>query len=77
MLLRRSTGSPSDVRDCARLLLDAGGDPNSHKVEWGGEGQMTALFDAVERSDLELALVGADAPVFDPDVTSASGADCR
>jgi len=24
-------------------------------VEWAGEGQMTALFDAVERGDLELA----------------------
>jgi ankyrin repeat protein len=54
-LLRRSTGSPADVRACARLLLDAGADPNSHTVEWGGEGRMTALFDAVERRDLELA----------------------
>jgi ankyrin repeat protein len=55
VLLRRSTGSPGDVRACARLLLDAGADPNSHTVEWGGEGRMTALFDAVERRDLELA----------------------
>ena len=55
MLLRRSTGSPADVRACARLLLDAGADPNSHTLEWGGEGRMTALFDAVERRDLELA----------------------
>jgi ankyrin repeat protein len=54
VLLRRSTGSATDVRACARLLLDAGADPNSHTVEWGGEGRMTALFDAVERSDLEL-----------------------
>ena len=50
-----STGTPGDVRACARLLLDAGADPDSHAVEWGGEGQMTALFDAVERNDLELA----------------------
>jgi hypothetical protein len=55
MLLRRSTGSAGDVRACTRLLLDAGADPNSHTVEWGGEGQMTALFDAVERRDLQLA----------------------
>ena len=56
VVLRRSTGSPADVRECARSLLDAGADPNSHTVEWGGEGRMTALFDAVERHDL--ALVG-------------------
>jgi ankyrin repeat protein len=55
VLLRRSTGSPADVRACARLLLDAGADPSSHTVEWGGEGRMTALFDAVERRDVELA----------------------
>jgi ankyrin repeat protein len=55
VLLRRSTGSPAGVRDCARLLLEAGADPSSHTVEWGGEGRMTALFDAVERSDLALA----------------------
>ena len=54
VLLRRSTGTPADVQACARLLLDAGADPNSHTVEWGGEGRMTALFDAVERGDLEL-----------------------
>ena len=55
LLLRRSIGAPAHVRECVRLLLDAGADPNSHTVEWGGEGQMTALFDAVERRDLELA----------------------
>jgi hypothetical protein len=54
VLLRRSTSSARDVRECARRLLDAGADPNSDTVEWGGEGQMTALFDAVERRDLEL-----------------------
>ena len=54
VLLRRSTGTPADVRACARLLLDAGADPDSHTVEWGGEGRMTALYDAVERADLAL-----------------------
>jgi len=54
VLLRRTTGSAADVRGCARLLLDAGADPNSHAVESGGRDQLTALFDAVERADLEL-----------------------
>lgn len=54
MLLRRSSGTPPEVRNCARLLLDAGVDPNSHTIEWGGEGKMSALFGAVERHDLEL-----------------------
>jgi hypothetical protein len=54
VLLRRSTGPPDGVRSCARLLLDAGADPNSHSVEWGGQGRMSALYDAVERADLEL-----------------------
>jgi len=54
VLLRRSTGSPADLRGCVRLLLDAGADANSHTVEWGGEGKMSALFDAVERGDPEL-----------------------
>lgn len=55
LLVRRSTGSPADVRACTRLLLDAGADPNSHTIEWGGEGQMSALYGAIERRDLELA----------------------
>jgi hypothetical protein len=54
VLLRRSTGPAKVVRDCALLLLDGGADPNSHTIEWGGEGRMTALYDAVERGDLEL-----------------------
>ncbi|MGH3981838.1 MAG: ankyrin repeat domain-containing protein [Pseudonocardiaceae bacterium] len=54
MLLRRSIGSPPDVRSAARLLLDAGADPNSHTIEWGGQGQMSALFGAVERGDVAL-----------------------
>jgi ankyrin repeat protein len=36
------------------MLLDAGADPDSHTIEWGGEGGMSALFDAVERGDLPL-----------------------
>jgi hypothetical protein len=55
VLLRRSTGSPDDIRACAQRLLDAGADPDSHTVEWGGQGRMSALFDAVERGDLPLA----------------------
>jgi streptomycin 6-kinase/ankyrin repeat protein len=54
VLLRRSTGTPAQIRYCARLLLDTGADPDSHTIEWGGEGRMSALFDAVERHDLEL-----------------------
>ena len=54
VLLRRSTGQPEDVRTCARLLLDHGADPDSHTVEWGGEGRMSALFAAVDRGDTEL-----------------------
>lgn len=51
-LLRRSTGSPADVRRCAVLLLDAGADPDS-RVDHQGWAQ-SALFDAVERRDLTL-----------------------
>lgn len=54
VLLRRATGSSADVRGCARSLLDGGADPDSHTVEWGGQGRQTALFDAVERGDLAL-----------------------
>jgi ankyrin repeat protein len=51
VLLRRSTGSQADVLACARLLLDAGADPDNHTIEWGGEGKMSALFAAVDRGD--------------------------
>ena len=54
LLLRRSSGAASQIRDCAWLLLDAGADPNSHTVEWGGQGRQTALFNAVERRDVDL-----------------------
>lgn len=54
VVLRRSTGSPADVRGCVRLLLDAGADPDSNTIEWDGQGRMSALFDAVERGDLAL-----------------------
>ncbi|MDQ6784758.1 MAG: ankyrin repeat domain-containing protein [Actinomycetota bacterium] len=54
VLLRRSIGVSANVLDGARLLLDNGADPNSHTIEWDGQGQMTALFDAVERRHLGL-----------------------
>ena len=60
VLLRRSTGSPAEVRECARLLLAAGADPDSHTVEWDGEGRMSALFAAVERGDLPLTRLLVD-----------------
>jgi len=54
-LLRRSSGTPSDVRRCAVLLLDAGADPSSAAPpEDGGEWETSALFYAVERRDLTL-----------------------
>ena len=55
LLLRRSIGTPAHILDCARQLLDAGADPDSHTIEWNGEGRQSVLFDAVERGDLELA----------------------
>jgi len=54
VLLRLSIGPLAEVRACARLLLDAGADPDSHTIEWGGEGRKSVLFDAVERGDLAL-----------------------
>jgi hypothetical protein len=38
-----------------RALAPEGAGAATSTVEWAGEGQMTALFDAVERGDLELA----------------------
>jgi ankyrin repeat protein len=61
VLLRRSIGSPADVRQCTRELLDAGADPDSHTLEWEGEGVMSALFAAVERRDLTLVRLLLDA----------------
>jgi ankyrin repeat protein len=54
LLLRRSSGAPAHVYDCARQLLDAGADPDSHTIEWDGAGRMSALFDAVERGSVPL-----------------------
>ena len=51
VLLRRGIGGPADLLECARLLLDAGADPDAHTVESGGGWRQTALFDAVERHD--------------------------
>jgi ankyrin repeat protein len=60
ILLRRSTGTPADVLGCATLLFDAGADPDSHTIEWDGQGQQSALFDAVERGDLALVRLLVD-----------------
>jgi len=60
MLLRRSTGCAASVRRCAELLLDAGADPDAYTIEWDGQGRMSALFDAVERGDVELARLLAE-----------------
>ncbi|MGH7462953.1 MAG: hypothetical protein ACREMA_18260, partial [Longimicrobiales bacterium] len=40
VVLRRSASSAHQVRSCARLLLDTGADPDSHTVEWDGQGRM-------------------------------------
>jgi ankyrin repeat protein len=61
VLLRRSIGSPGDVRHCTTLLLDAGAGPDSHTLEWGGEGRMSTLFAAVERRDPDLVRLLLDA----------------
>ncbi len=61
LLLRRSVGAPDQVRGCARMLLDAGADPDSHTIEWGGEGRRSALFDSVERGDVQLVRMLLDA----------------
>jgi len=60
VLLRRSIGSPAEVRACATLLLDAGAGPDSHTIEWGGEGRRSVLCDAVERGDLALVRLLAE-----------------
>jgi len=54
MLLRRSTGTPSDVRRCAELLLDAGADPDAHTPEPDGPGVLSALHATVDRGDAAL-----------------------
>lgn len=55
-LLRRSAGSGADVRECARILLDAGADPNAHTVEQEDWGTWTfyAVRSAVDRDDAAL-----------------------
>ncbi|MGH3736035.1 MAG: ankyrin repeat domain-containing protein [Micromonosporaceae bacterium] len=47
-LLRVSTAPVPRLRDCVRLLLDAGADPGSGTPEWGGQGRRTALYDAID-----------------------------
>jgi ankyrin repeat protein len=55
-LLRRSAGSGADVRECARLLLEAGADANAytHEVEGGGDWDFHAVRSAVDRDDAAL-----------------------
>jgi ankyrin repeat protein len=55
-LLRRSVGSGADVRECARLLLEAGADPNAftHEEEQGGDWDFYAIRSAVDRDDAAL-----------------------
>jgi len=55
-LLRRSVGSGADVRECARLLLEAGADANSftHEDEEWGDWDFYAIRSAVDRDDVEL-----------------------
>jgi 8-oxo-dGTP pyrophosphatase MutT (NUDIX family)/ankyrin repeat protein len=55
-LLRRSRGTAADVRACARLLLEAGADPNAftHEAEEGGGWDFTAVRSAVDRDDAAL-----------------------
>lgn len=60
ILLRRSSGTPSDIRRCAGLLLDAGAGSNTAVEPEGGGWEMTALFFAVERRDLALVQVLLD-----------------
>ena len=55
-LLRRSAGSGADVRECARLLLEAGADANAftHEREDGGDWDFYAVRSAVDRDDAAL-----------------------
>ena len=55
-LLRRSTGTGADVRECARLLLEAGADPNAftHEVDDSGDWDFYAVRSAVDRDDVPL-----------------------
>jgi hypothetical protein len=57
VLLRRSTGEPGAIRACARLLLDAGADPNcgTTTVYQTRETRETALLAVVMRGDITLA----------------------
>jgi len=55
-LLRRSKGTGADVRECARVLLDAGADPNAftHEDEEWGDWDFYAVRSAVDRDDVAL-----------------------
>jgi len=61
-LLRRSAASGADIRECTRLLLEAGADPNAftHEVEEWGDWDFTAVRSAVDRDDAELVRLLVD-----------------
>ena len=61
-LLRRSAASGADIRECTRLLLEAGADPNAftHEVEEWGDWDFAAVRSAVDRDDAELVRLLVD-----------------
>jgi len=54
LLLRDTSGAPTDVRRCAELLIDAGASPSCTTPSADGEWELTASYYAVQRSDLAL-----------------------
>jgi 8-oxo-dGTP pyrophosphatase MutT (NUDIX family)/ankyrin repeat protein len=61
-LLRRSAATGAAVRECTRLLLEAGADANAstQEVEEWGDWDFTAVRSAVDRDDAELVRLLVD-----------------